>query len=254
MIDFDLEGSAEWRGGLAQGAPDNYILATSLPVECGVNRVLLRSTAQPGKIRLAARSQGLTSATLEFESLPVDDVGGLSTSKPWDGLPSFLEFGPTPSGPTYTVTRKPIEIASTIAGSNHDDVALSLDDNELTNWSNGGGAEDAWITYQFNEPQLIDSVCLKLDRWRTTSYPIRVLADGKSVWNGNTPRSLGYVTLSFEPVQTNSLTIALEGVTSVQDEFGKIVEVTGAVDQSSSRQGRRLSIVEAEIYGPLPDE
>jgi len=40
-INFELSGEAEWRGGLAQG-PDNYILAKSLPVEGGVNRVLIR--------------------------------------------------------------------------------------------------------------------------------------------------------------------------------------------------------------------
>ena len=42
MIHFTLDGPAEWRGGLAQG-PDNYILSKDLPVECGVNRVIIRS-------------------------------------------------------------------------------------------------------------------------------------------------------------------------------------------------------------------
>src|SRR5262249_17102895 len=43
MINFALAGEAEWRGGLAQG-PDNYILSKNLPVEGGVNRILIRST------------------------------------------------------------------------------------------------------------------------------------------------------------------------------------------------------------------
>ena len=42
MIQFKLEGPAEWRGGIAQGE-NNCILSTKLPVECGINRALVRS-------------------------------------------------------------------------------------------------------------------------------------------------------------------------------------------------------------------
>lgn len=42
LIHFDVEGPAEWRGGIAQGK-DNYILSKDLPVECGINRALIRS-------------------------------------------------------------------------------------------------------------------------------------------------------------------------------------------------------------------
>jgi hypothetical protein len=54
LVEFELGGPAEWRGGIAQG-PDNYILSKSLPAECGVNRVLVRATTNAGKIRLKAR-------------------------------------------------------------------------------------------------------------------------------------------------------------------------------------------------------
>ena len=54
MLEFELDGAAEWRGGMAQG-PDNYILSTQLPVECGVNRVLIRSLTTPGRIKLIAK-------------------------------------------------------------------------------------------------------------------------------------------------------------------------------------------------------
>lgn len=252
MIEFDLEGAAEWRGGIAQGREDNFILAKSLPVECGVNRVLLRSKTEAGKIRLTAQADGLSPATLELASKPIEVTGGLSADKPRDGLPCFLKFGPTPSGQSYSVTRTPINVDSTSAGSNDEDAQLSLDDNELTKWRSDGEQDHAWITYEFNEPQRINAVCLKLDRWRTTSYPLRVLVDGKTVWSGDTPRSLGYVTLSFDPVQAKTLTISLAGVSSIQDEFGQIVEVTGVVDQSTATKQGRLAIVEAEIYGPLP--
>jgi hypothetical protein len=54
-------------------------------------------------------------------------------------------------------------------------------------------------------------------------------------------------------VRGKSLTVALNGITRIKDEFGQIVEVTGVVDQSSARSGSRLAIVEAEIYGPLDE-
>lgn len=47
-IQFDLKGNAEWRGGIAQGK-DNYILNTSLPVECGINRALSAALPKPAR-------------------------------------------------------------------------------------------------------------------------------------------------------------------------------------------------------------
>jgi hypothetical protein len=66
-INFTLTGEAEWRGGIAQG-PDNYILSKTLPVEGGINRVIIRSTTHPGTIRLAASSEGLRAASLAIDS------------------------------------------------------------------------------------------------------------------------------------------------------------------------------------------
>jgi beta-galactosidase len=252
-IDFALEGPAEWRGGIAQG-PDNHILATSLPVECGVNRVLIRSTPQPGTVRLAARSPGLESAFLELASLAAEVSGGLSTDLPGVGLSSYLDRGPTPAGPSYAITRWPVAVAGATAGSNADQVELSLDDNELTRWENDGALASAWITFRFDEPQVVNQVVLKLQGWRTTGYPIRLIAGGRTLWSRETPRSLGYVTLTFDAVETDSLTIALDGVTRVADAFGQIVEVGGAVDQADETARGRLAIVEAEFYGPLAND
>src|SRR5437870_3578506 len=77
-IDFSLSGEAEWRGGIAHG-PGNYILSMSLPVENGINRVLLRSTINAGKITLTAKSPGLQSALFEFSSKPFENADGMST-------------------------------------------------------------------------------------------------------------------------------------------------------------------------------
>ena len=48
LIHFEVEGPAEWRGGIAQGE-NNYILSKDLPVECGINRALIRSLTTAGR-------------------------------------------------------------------------------------------------------------------------------------------------------------------------------------------------------------
>ncbi len=101
MIDFSLSGPAEWRGGIAQG-PDNYILAKRLPVEGGVNRVLVRSLTQAGKIVLSANAAGLKGATLTLESRPVAVKDGLGLQLAAAALPSYLGRGPTPATPSLS--------------------------------------------------------------------------------------------------------------------------------------------------------
>ena len=79
MVSFDLSGPAEWRGGVAQPPAGvdaktfaNYILATTLPVENGINRVIVRtkplSGKEPGVITLKASSPGLPPATITIAS------------------------------------------------------------------------------------------------------------------------------------------------------------------------------------------
>src|SRR5262249_28163529 len=63
LIHFALDGPAVWRGGIAQG-PGNYILSRDLPLEGGINRVALRAGPAPGPVRLTARADGLTEASL----------------------------------------------------------------------------------------------------------------------------------------------------------------------------------------------
>src|SRR5215213_1060401 len=76
-INFSLEGPAEWRGGIAQG-PDNYILSKTLPVENGVNRVIIRSTTKAGKVVVRAAAEGLKPASVELVSRPTAASDGLS--------------------------------------------------------------------------------------------------------------------------------------------------------------------------------
>lgn len=252
MVNFALSGPAQWRGGIAQG-PDNYILSPVLPVENGVNRVAIRSTPQAGKITLTAIANGLKSANLEIESTAVTHADGISAVSA--ELPSFLERGPTPSGDSVVKTRQPLVIASVKAGANADNAAQSYDDNEDTGWSNGDNRAQGWIQYQLAEPATVSELTLKMGGWRSKSYPIRITVDGKEVWKGNTPQSLGYVTIAVTPTRGQRVGIELIGSTVNRDEFGAIVELENAANAATAGgEGKakgNLDIVEAEIYAPL---
>jgi beta-galactosidase len=75
-VDFKLDGPAIWRGGYNSGIT-NSINNFWLNTECGVNRVAIRSTLQPGTITLTATRAGLDPATVKIESHPVEIKDGL---------------------------------------------------------------------------------------------------------------------------------------------------------------------------------
>lgn len=252
-IDFSLTGEAEWRGGIAQG-PDNLILAKSLPVEGGVNRVLLRSTTKAGVISLKAASGDLGPAEVQLRSRSVVIKNGFSETFLSDGLPSYLDRGPTPLGESFTASRRPLEIASVTVGSDNDKARNTFDDNELSDWSSDGKKESAWIRYEFARPEQIDQVVLKMMGWRTLLYPLKISVDGRVVFMGTTPRSLGYVTLSFPSATGKSIKIELDGEAANRDALGNIIEITGTLDPNSqaNRGGStKLGIVEAEFYSNI---
>jgi len=250
LVAFDLTGPAEWRGGIAQG-PDNFILAKSLPVECGVNRVMVRSGRAAGKITVTAKSGSLHSASVELTSKPIQLVGGLLNQLTQEVVPSYLGRGPTPPGSSYTVTRKPIEIASAKAGANSDKAAASFDDDETTAWANGNELKTAWIAYEFAKPTRVDEAVLKLTGWRQKSYPLRITLDDEEVYRGATPKTLGYVTLSLKSTVGKTLKIELIDVASSKDAFN-ITELSNSKENASTGADRvgpgTLSIVEAEFY------
>ena len=251
-VSFLLSGPAEWRGGIAQ-APDNGILAKTLPVECGVNRVILRSTPEAGKIVLEATSPGLSPARVEFSSKPFSVENGLSAPLPGAGLTADLSRGPTPVGSSLTPTRTPISIASATAGSAANQAAWAFDDNEKTSWKSAGGREKSWIEFALAKPARVSELTLKLGGWRTRSYPIRVLVDGKEVFSGKTSPSLGYVTLPVKAATGKTVRIELSSALEEKDAFD-LVEVTGKkLPDAAPGNGSKdsLEIVEAEIYGPV---
>jgi len=279
MVHFTLSGNAEWRGGIAQGsatpAPvntaandnkglsttpptpllheDNYILAKTLPVENGVNRVIVRSLPTPGKIQLRAEAEGLKTAEVELTSLPVAVQDGLSTYMPSAALTSNLKRGPTPAGPSFKQSRFPIALASVTAGSNADKTGKSQDDDETTSWSSDGTLENAWIEYVFAKAETPEQIDLKLGGFRQLHSPLRVTLDGKTVWEGAAPTSLGYVTLKLKPELGTRLRIALTGSPVKGNEFGQIKELAGAtVAQAEQPAKPILTVIEAEIYKTTP--
>ena len=250
MVDFELSGPGEWRGGIAQG-PDNFILAKSLPVEGGVNRVLVRARTEAGTITLKANSAGLRAAETAITSKPVASTNGLAAFSPTDGLPARLERGPTPKGPSFVVSRISIPVNSVTAGSRVDQAKASFDDDEATAWTStgeGGG----WIEYTLAKPAKLHQVALRLTGWRDRAYPIVITVDGQEAYRGATPRSLGYVTLPLKPTTGSKVRIALVGKGETADAFA-ITELEN--QKNASTGGERLSanvlsIVEAEFYEP----
>ncbi|MGK6319431.1 sugar-binding domain-containing protein [Sphingomonas sp. DT-204] len=292
-VHFALEGPAEWRGGIAQGdssgkprmaaveapvpgtvqAPqkdgvthypgtarseDNYILSRDLPVEAGVNRILLRAGTRPGVVRLTATAPGLKGATLTIPAkLPAPAVGGLSTDFPESHQPGRLTRGPTPAGPSYRATRTTFTPLEIVAGSNQQDVAKTVDDNELSHWASDGRPESAWIEYRFDTPVTLSEVELKLVGWRSRGYPLEISLDGSKIWSGETERTLGYAVQSFPETTGRVLRITQMGATVDRDAFGKIVELNSAraagdTGADAVAPGWRLGIVEAEFHGPAP--
>lgn len=251
-IKFDLQGPAEWRGGIAVGA-DNYILSKELPVEGGINRVILRSQPQAGKIVLSASADGLKAARVEIASIAFATTNGVSKTLPDAELAPHLARGPTPAGDSMTPTRKTVRIASATAGANAEEAGKAFDDNEATKWKNNGKRETAWIQFDLERPADVAEVTLKLGGWRQTSYPLRVTVDGTAAYSGTTPKSLGYITLQLKPTQGKSVRIELAGDVEEKDEFG-LVEVTGKklADATGKVSKGGLEVIEAEIYEPLP--
>lgn len=253
LVSFDLQGPAEWRGGIAQG-PDNYILSQQLPVEGGVNRVLIRSATRSGEIELTATAEGLPAASISFASSPIKQTNGLSEYISAEHLPSLFTREELPSGSSYSITRTAVDIVDAIADVNTDKVKQSFDDNELSEWTNDGKLSTGWITYELERDAVVSEVELKLSGWRMRSYPIQIFLDDVEVFKGETERSLGYVCLPVKPTKGRFVKIQLIGQSTDSDAYSQIVEITGKIeldlyrDPNATDARGQLRIVEVEVY------
>lgn len=236
MIHFSIEGPAEWIGGIAYRDSVKYreewknnpncIRSLDLPVECGVNRALIRSTGKEGIVRITARSDAGMTASIQLKACPKSESVSESVSE------SELQFsrGETPSTPSYSnmkYTHHPVKV---VAGCNQDEAANSIDNSEDTEWRNDGKSSTAWIRYEFDKPVSVDEIVMKLTGWRQRSYPLEIFADRSLVWEGKTPRTLGYVHLPIHhPVEAKSIMIRLKGAATNEEAFGQITELVAPV-------------------------
>lgn len=249
MINFTIDGPADWRGGIAQG-PDNFILSKNLPVECGINRALVRSTTQPGEIKITASAWDLPSESITLTTLPVKTAGGLSGYMPSASLKGHLGMGPTSSAPSYTDRLIDVRVKSIVAGSNQDDVLMSRDDNEKSQWISDGNLANAWITYNLDRKAEISDITLKMSGWRKRTYPVEVYADDQLIWKGWTPKGLGYIHIRPEKkVATDKITIKQVGAMTEKDAFSMKELAGGPASDLDIRPAKeyQLAIVEAEF-------
>jgi hypothetical protein len=95
---------------------------------------------------------------------------------------------------------------------------------------------------------------LKLSGWRSKSYPLQILVDGKEVFKGETQKSLGYVVIPVKPTLGKTVTIKLTGASTEQDAFNQVVEVAPTKeldlykDAKANEAKGQLRIVEVEFY------
>ena len=248
MVHFSLWGEAQWIGGIEKDA-------MSLPVECGVNRVLVRTTTNAGEINLSAYAEGMKPAHIGVKTTAVSALAGFPGEIPALTLKPRLDRI-TPLSPSYTEQVRGIEIVSAHAGYDTEHAVRSYDDNELSEWKNDGRLSTAWITYKLAEKTYIDDICLKLTGWRLRSYPLEVYAGRQLIWSGETERSLGYIHLTpTHRVKTDEITIRLKGAGKDNDAFGGIVEVAqpaaGELDLFRAKDGgdtkSELRIVEIDF-------
>ncbi len=277
LVNFQLWGEAQWIGGLGtrdnkqyqqddlnrdktlldaankKNTSDNYVGHTSLPVECGVNRVLVRSTTTAGEIGISVQAEGLKPAYLSLNTQEVDVPRYL----PQLTLKPSLVRGETPLTPSYKDYSASVDILDAQAGSNAADIKNSYDDNELSEWKTDGKKENAWVTYRLGRKAMVDELTLKLTGWRNKCYPLEVYAGKQKVWEGITDATLGYVHIKIaQPVKSDRLTIRMVGPVQDSGKFGDTKELAGGnageFDRIKAADGKvELRIVELDILESL---
>ena len=273
MVHFEVNGEVQWVGGIAtrnnkdylkassrkdpnlldsaneRNSSDNYVGLYDLPVECGVNRVLVKSTTNAGDINVSVCADGVRPAYLTLRTQAVD----VPAYMPQLSLKPRLTRGETPLTPSYTDSYVTVDVASVSGGCNTDGLKNTYDDNELTEWKSDGSKENAWITYHLDRKASVSEIVLKLTGWRSKCYPLEVWAGKRKVWEGITPATLGYVHLCVEqPVAASDLTIRMVAPVQDSSKFGLVKELAGGaaneMDRVKSAKGKvELRIVEADL-------
>jgi len=107
-VDFQCEGTGTWLGGWNSGK-ENSVRRPYLDLECGINRVSIRSSLAPGRASLRARCAGLPPAVLSIDSVPVAIANGCLAEMP--ALPAVELPEQKPAQPAEDSTLIPGEEA-----------------------------------------------------------------------------------------------------------------------------------------------
>ncbi len=251
LVKFSLSGPAEWRGGVAKGK-DNHVLCDTLPVESGVNRVMLRSLPKAGTVTLTAKAEGMADAKVTFATKAVEVKDGLSTYMPSDGLPCVLDRGETPATPSFKQWRREVAVDSVVAGSGKNP-EWTFDGIENTSWESGNDIDKAWITFTLAEDTQIDDICMKMKNFRATTYPIAVYAGDVKVWEGWTPKAISFIHIPLKNApKSRTYTIRSLGQSTTKDAFGAVKELDSRNDEKAVKGGKNaIKIIEVEFLKNL---
>ena len=279
---------AEVREGHSKDS--NSILSPDLQLESGVCRVLVRSTTQAGSMTLTAIPQPsisqadtpLSAVKCQLTTVPCPmengfyvDASGYPVEADWaKGLPPYLLRGETPVEPSFVQEYTAAEIVRIDAVANADKVGNMTDDNEDSKWSSDGRLENACLTVTLSKPEAIRKITLRMDGFRTTSYPLQIIAYSQQptansklsartcslslertlnsqlstvVWQGYTPKNLGDCYLFIDnPVVADKYEIRMVGEATVKEAFASMMELA-AKKNLSTKVGKSTTLSIAEI-------
>ena len=258
------EGEITSEGGHSKDT--NGIGSTRLMLEGGVIRVLVRSTLTPGDITLRASAPGYSDAVLTATTVatPVKDGFYVDSDQypieaDWSrALPSNLMRGETPATPSFTQHLVTVPIKHVNAPVNQEDVSKLYDDNEATDtkmygesskWTSDGVLDNAWLSVKLWRPAAIKQIALRMNDFRSASYPLQVYADGVLIWQGYTDKALGCSYLNIEkPVVSDSYEIRMVGPMERKEAFANMTELAAKKNVSTKAStSNRLSIIEMQF-------
>ena len=260
MIQFSLEGEAEWLGGLSglgEDSVDNRVLSKELPVEAGICRVMVRSTTKAGQLTITARAKGFKTAMLSTATTATPtkdgfytDAQGFPIEADWGKqLPSYIKRGETPRSPSFRQHLTTIDIKDISSPSDTTGIWTVCDDNEQTKWFSDGLLQHSEVTFHLVRPAAVSQVSLRLDGFRKTSYPLEIKAGNVVVWSGYTDKTLGYAYCLIEkPVASDTYTIRMLGPATVQEAFADMTELAAKHTVSTkASKSDRLGLIEIEF-------
>lgn len=250
----------------------NGVGSQDLMLEAGVIRVMVRTIPnanKKGEICLTATPTGdskLGTASLKIATVPcptkngfyVDGEGKMIAANRSMERPVYLERGETPATPSYTQKYNTVEVESVEAAANKENLHYLTDGIEdgVTNiirskWSSDGILDNAWLKVNLKREAEIAQIDIRMDNFRTTSYPLQVFAITDNgarqlVWEGYTYKCLGNCYLNIDkPVKAKSYEIRMVGEATVKEAFASMTELAAKKNVSTkASKSNVLSISE----------